>query len=390
MKDGVIEAVVPHEPQRTPEGDALDGRGRLLIPAFSDVHVHLDSTRIGLPFREHTGGPGVWTMMTNDRENWREAERPLPERVAGTLERMIARGTTRVRSFAQVDVDCGLEKYEAVIEAKEKFAADADVQVMVFPQAGILREQGTRDYLEAALRAGADAMGGIDPCSLDRDPAAHLDTVFELAQKYQVDIDVHLHEMGTMGVFSAELIAERTRALGMQGRVNISHAFGLGGVDDATTRRLIELFAELDISWTTVAPRVTEHLPIASCTDAGVRIGLGEDGQRDYWSPYGNCDMLDRTWQLSFINGYRDDALIGHALAIATMGGASIMDRRIPRLTSVEDRPGLGVGDPAELVLVDGETVASAVMDRGQDRTVIHRGRVVADALKVLSVPTSY
>ncbi|WP_102157737.1 amidohydrolase family protein [Zhihengliuella halotolerans] len=385
-----ISAVVPHDPQREPGANDVDGRGRILIPSFSDVHVHLDSTRIGLPFREHTGGPGVWAMMSNDRANWREAEVGLDERVAGTLERMIARGTTRVRSFAQVDVDCRLEKYEAVVAAKEKFADAADVQIMVFPQAGILREPGTEKYLEAALRAGADVMGGIDPCQLDRDPARHLDIVFDLAEKYQVDVDIHLHELGTMGVFSTELIAERTRALGMQGKVNISHAFGLGGVDEATTRRLIETFAELDISWTTVAPSVTDHLPIAASTVAGVRIGLGEDGQRDYWSPYGNCDLLDRTWQLSFVNGFRKDELIEHALAIATIGGASIMSRDVPRLASVADRPGLAVGDRADLVLVDGETIASTVMDRGADRTVIHDGRVVADGLKVLSVAKSY
>ncbi len=90
---------------------------------------------------------------------------------------------------------------------------------MVFPQAGILREAGTVDQLEAALRVSADVIGGIDPCQLDRDPKGHLDLVFGLAEKYGVEVDVHLHEPGELGVFSTELILERTRALGMQGRV---------------------------------------------------------------------------------------------------------------------------------------------------------------------------
>lgn len=390
IEGGKISAICAHDPQRVLEDTDVDGRGRILIPSFSDVHVHLDSTRIGLPFREHTGRPGVWGMMSNDRENWRDAEISLPERVAGTLERMIARGTTRVRSFAQVDMDAKLEKYEAVVAAKEKFADEAEVQIMVFPQAGILREPGTEKYLEDALKAGADAMGGIDPCALDRDPVRHLDTVFGLADKYQVDIDVHLHEPGALAVFSAELIAERTRALGMEGRVNLSHAYELGSVNEATSRRLIETFAELDISMTSVAPSTSSHLPLVQLAEAGVRFGLGEDGQRDYWSPYGNCDLLDRTWQLAFVNGFRQDELIGHALAVATMGGASIMDRTVPRLASVADRLGLAVRDRADLVLVDGESIASTVMDRGTDRTVIHDGRVVAEGLKVLSVENPY
>lgn len=362
-----------------PAGDTVDGRGRLLFPSFSDVHVHLDSTRIGLPFRPHTGGPGVWTMMMNDRNNWRNAEVSITERVAGTLEQMIARGTTRVRSYAQVDVDCKLEKLEAVLLAKQTFAEHADLQVMIFPQAGILREEGTVDYLEMALKAGADVIGGIDPCQLDRDPARHLDIVFGLAEKYQVEVDIHLHEPGHLGIFSTELVLERTKALGMQGKVTMSHAYDLGSISESTTRRIIDQFAELDIAVTTIAPSTTGHLPLADLTAAGVRVGLGEDGQRDYWSPYGNCDLLDRTWQLAFVNNYRRDNMIEMCLAVATVGGASIMSHDAPRLAGIDDRPGLAVGDRADLVICDGETPAGAVMDRSTDRTVLHDGVVVAD-----------
>ncbi|MEU6661860.1 amidohydrolase family protein [Streptomyces sp. NPDC046821] len=380
-----ITAIRPHDPAAAPPaGEVVEGRGRLLLPSFSDVHVHLDSTRIGLPFRPHTGGPGVWTMTMNDRENWRSAEIPLEERVAGTLERMIARGTTRVRSYAQVDVDCKLEKFDAVVAAKEKFAGQAEVQIMTFPQAGILLEKGTADYLEATLKAGADVMGGIDPCTLDKDPKGHLDVVFGLAEKYQVEVDIHLHEPGHLGVFSTDLILERTRALGMQGKVTMSHAYELGSVSESVSRRIIDEFAELDIAMATVAPSARGQLSLVELTEAGVRVGLGEDGQRDYWSPYGNCDMLDRTWQLAFTNNFRRDDHIEMSLAVATMGGASIMSHDVPRLAGVTDRPGLAVGDRADLLLVDGETPTSAVMDRGQDRTVLHNGVVVADQLAVI------
>jgi cytosine/adenosine deaminase-related metal-dependent hydrolase len=255
---------------------------------------------------------------------------------------------------------------------------------MIFPQAGILREAGTLDVLEAALAEGADVMGGIDPCQLDRDPAKHLDIVFGLAEKYQVEIDVHLHEPGELGVFSTDLILERTRALGMQGKVTMSHAYDLGGVSEAVSRRLIDEFAELDVAMATVAPSAKAQLPLVQLVESGVRVGLGEDGQRDYWSPYGDCDMLDRTWQLAFTNGYRRDELIELALAVGTMGGASIMSHDVPRVTGVGDRPGVTVGDRADLVLVDGETPTAAVMDRGTDRTVIHDGRIVADGLAVI------
>lgn len=175
-----IAEVRPHDPAAVAGAADVDGRGRLAFPSFSDVHVHLDSSRIGLPFRPHTGAPGVWGMMLNDRNNWRNTDVPHAEIVAGTLEQMIAKGTTRVRTYAQVDVDCKLEKFESVLAAKERFRDHADVQIMTFPQAGILREAGTVDYLEESLKQGADVMGGIDPSQLDRDPVRHLDIVFAL------------------------------------------------------------------------------------------------------------------------------------------------------------------------------------------------------------------
>lgn len=381
-------AVPASQHSGVPGTGAVDGRGRIALPAFTDVHVHLDSTRIGLPFREHTGGPGVWSMMLNDRENWRNTPVPHREVVAGTLERMIARGTTRVRSYAQIDVDCRLERFESVMAAKERFAHAADVQVMAFPQAGLLREPGTVDLIEEALRQGATTVGGIDPCQLDRDPVRHLDLVFGLAEKHGADVDIHLHEPGHLGAFSAELVFERTRALGMQGRVSLSHAYDLANVNPETTARVVEQMAELDVAWATIAPATGgTQFDLAELTSAGVRIGLGEDGQRDYWSPYGNCDLLERTWQLAFTHRLRRDELIGHCAAIATIGGASVMDPSAPRLTSPADRPGLAVGDQADIVLVDGETLTSTVMDRGTDRTVIHHGTTVADGLRVIAEP---
>jgi cytosine/adenosine deaminase-related metal-dependent hydrolase len=113
----------------------------------------------------------------------------------------------------------------------------------------------------------------------------------------------------------------------------------------------------------------------------GVRVGLGQDGIRDYWSPYGDGDMLGRTWQLSFVNGFRRDDLIERCVALATLGGRAVITGDVPSPGWAADQNtsrGLGVGDPADLVLVAAETVAAAVMDRPSDRVVIHEGRVVA------------
>ncbi|MEW9874113.1 amidohydrolase family protein [Arthrobacter sp. HS15c] len=393
LDGGVIAAVGPVTPEGAapaggPAGSAagaqvVEGRGRILLPSFSDVHVHLDSTLLGLPFRPHTGAPGVWNMMLNDRQNWRGAEASVAERATLTLGAMIERGTTRVRSYAQVDVDAGLERFEGVLAAREAHRDRADVAVIAFPQAGLLREAGSADVLEEALKLGADVVGGIDPCALDRDPVRHLDIVFGLAEKYSLPVDIHLHEPSQLGLFSAQLILERTKALGMQGLVTISHGYGLADLPAGQLQELIEEMGSLDVSMATIAP-AGAPLPLQQLAAAGIRVGLGQDGQRDYWSPYGNADMLDRTWQLAFTSKFRADELIEHCVAVATVGGSSVIDPAANRLASVADRPGVDVGDPAELVLVEGGTVTAAVMDRLPGRTVIHRGRVVADSLQLV------
>lgn len=377
---GIIE-IAPVSAETPPESvETVDGRGGILLPSFSDVHVHLDSTRLGLPFRENTAGDTRWSHIMNDRANWRTAELPVAERATYTLGRMIAQGATRVRSHAQIDADSGLEKFEGVVAAREAHRERADVEIVAFPQVGIHLEEGVPDLLDEALRNGADLIGGIDPCEIDRDPVRHLDTVFDLAERHGVGIDIHLHEGGSMGLFSLDLIVERTRALDLRGRVTVSHAFSLASGTPAAAAA-IDALAELDIALTTIAPKgslaVPLDLPLQQLISADVRVGLGMDGQRDYWSPWGNADMLERTWMLAYTQGYSRDDLIESALAVGTWGGAGVIDPTLRRV-GAHARPGVDVGDPAELVVLRGETPTAAVMDRFAERTVIHRGRVVA------------
>ncbi len=376
---GAITAVGPHDPAASPGPDDVDGAGRLALPSFTDAHVHLDSTRVGLPFKPHTSEPGpLWNLVANDREHWRSDEGTVAERAGRTLGSAIAFGTTRARAFAQVDADCRLERLEGVLAACAEHAGRADVQVVAFPQAGMLLEPGVPDLVDAAMTAGADVVGGIDPCGLDRDPVRHLDAVFALAERHDAPMDVHLHEAGPLGLFSISLMLERVRAHGLRSRLTLSHAFALGGPPSPEVAAVLDELAAWDVALTTVAPGNRAPLPLAELAARGVRTGLGQDGQRDHWSPYGSTDLLDRTWQLAFTNDHRRDAMVEHCLAVASVGGASVIEVGATRLTSTQDRPGLGAGDVADLVLLPGDTPTSAVMDRPRERTVIHAGRVVA------------
>lgn len=359
--------------------DVIDGAGRVLLPSLGDVHAHLDSNRMGQTFRPHTADGSLHGLIMNDRANWRDGERSVRDQAAFATAVIIASGGTRIRSHAQIDADCGLERFTGVRDALAAHADVLDSQIVAFPQAGIVRESEVRDLLDAALSEGADLVGGLDPLQYDRDPVAHLDVVFGLAEKHGKGIDIHLHERGTAGVFSFEEIAARTKAHGMEGRVTISHAFALSSNPDAEVERMADLIAEAGISLTTVAPQ-NGVLPQRVLADREVTLGLGEDGQRDYWSPYGDGDLLRRTWQLAFTNGFRRDADIADCLDIASRGGARVMAGARPDGTSLKQdaRFGLGVGAPADFVLLEADTVTSAIMDCPAGRDVFKAGRLVA------------
>ncbi|WP_166970382.1 amidohydrolase family protein [Brevibacterium atlanticum] len=365
--------------------EVIDGAGRILLPSLGDVHAHLDSNRMGQTFRPHTADGTLHGYIMNDRENWRSGERGVAAQAAFAIEKIIASGGTRIRSHAQVDADCGLERFHGVKEALTAHADVLDFQIVAFPQAGVVAEQGVRELLDAALSEGADLVGGLDPLLYDRDPVSHLDVVFGLAEKHGKGIDIHLHEAGTAGLFSLEEIAARTRAAGMDGQVTVSHAFALNTNPESEVARILDVLADAGVSLTTVAP-AKGTLPQALIAERSIALGLGEDGQRDYWSPYGDGDLLRRTWQLAFTNSFRRDADIEGCLDIASRGGARVMAGARPDGTELVDDEsfGLAPGAPADFVLLEADTVTSAIMDCPTDRDVFKAGRLIASGGQLL------
>ena len=351
--------------------DALevDGANGVLLPSFTDAHTHLDSTLLGLAFRPHTSADGILALIENDRRHWRTAGASVTDRATHTLGRMVEYGVTRVRSHAQIDTDCKLERLEGVLAARAAHGERADVEIVAFPQSGILRDHGTTELLDAALSGGADLVGGIDPDGLDGDPAGHLDIVFRLAERHQCGVDFHLHDRHELGAEQIELIAERVRALDMGGSATISHCFALAEVDDRRRGSLIDLLASTDIAIVTVAPGGVAPLPMQALRDAGVRLGLGQDGIRGYWSPYGNGDVLERAFLLAYGHGFRRDEQLEACVDVATTGGAAVM--------GVADHS-IRIGAGADFVVVSGDTVGAVLVDRPSRSVVAKAGRIVA------------
>ena len=221
-----------------------------------------------------------------------------------------------------------------------------------------------------ALRgASSDPTGGIDPSVIDRDPVGHIDGIFALAERHGVGLDIHLHEIGTLGGFAIELIADRTRALGLQGSVTISHAYCLGTLDQPYLEKLTGLLIDDKISIMSHTPGYLPFPPIKQLCEAGVVFCSGSDNIRDTWYPFGNADMLERAMLISFRSNFRRDSDVCLALDMTTSGGAAVMGA---------DGYGLDVGHRADFVVVPGENLAEAVINRAPRTLVVKGGAVVA------------
>jgi len=370
VKDGLIAAITPADQPLAGTG-TIDLANSLVVPGFVEGHIHLDTSFYGDAWRPHkpcTDGFDVHERVAFQAQNMAEAA-PMDVRARNQLDLCIAHGTTQMRSHVMVDGSVGLTSLETILRVREEYKGLIDIQLVAFPQSGILASPGTPQLLDEAIGLGADLIGGLDPASFDRDIEKHLDVVFGVANKYGVDVDIHLHDMGTLGAFEIEQIAARTRALGMEGRVAISHAYGLGDISADYLKKIAEILARSGVAIMTNAPGARPFPPILALRNAGVTVFSGNDNIRDSWWPYGDGDMLRRATTLGYRSGFNIDEELRVAFDVVTASGAKAL-----RLEGY----GLHVGAKADFVTLNAEHVPEAVVAVPQGRAVYKNGRLVA------------
>jgi cytosine deaminase len=346
-----------------------NGKGAIAIPTLVDAHTHLDKTTWGMPWYTGRKGGDLQALIDNERNERRAIGLDVHRQSMRHAIRLVENGTGHIRSHVDIDTDHGLTLLEGKLRTRDALQDAVDIQIVAFPQSGLMVRPGTYELLDEALAMGADVVGGLDPSSMDRDPKGSLDAIFRLAEKHGKPIDIHLHEYGELGAFTLEEIIARTEALGMQGRVGVSHCFCLGMPDPHRVAPLMDRVARADIRIFTTGHPSAEVPSLQAMRAAGVKVGLGCDGIRDTWGPWGQPDMLHRARIVGMKNRMRRDDELELLLDCASRGGAEAMGL---------EAPGLVPGAPGDLTLVAGETLAHAVVEELPRPLVIKRGRVVA------------
>ena len=355
---------------------ALDGC--LLLPGLVDAHLHLDKTLLGGPWRAHSAAESIAGRIENERRLRSSFVPSVRERANLLLEMAVSQGTVALRTHVDIDDDIGLANLEAILDLRRAWSGKVEIQVVAFPQGGILRRPRVPDLLDAALQAGADLVGGLDPQAVDLDRNAHLKSVFDLAAKHAKGIDIHLHESGAEGAESLRHIARLTRQHGLAGQVTVSHAFCLGAIERNDACSLADELALSGVAIVTAAPGAAPMPPIDLLREAGVRVAAGSDNVRDVWSPFGNASMLERCMLVAYRSGWRTDEALTRSLDLATTEAAALLEL---------DDYGFGIGKRATGIVVPSEHIPQAIVERPAPKLVLSRGAILRNTVGNRSRP---
>ncbi|MFF3569716.1 amidohydrolase family protein [Nocardia jiangxiensis] len=366
--------------------EAIDCDGRVVIPGLVEAHVHVDKAMLD---RERTDPDGTLAgaiAVTGELKRGFTAE-SVRTRARQVLDMAILNGTTMIRAHPDVDPIVGLLGVRVLLELREEYRDRIDLQIVAFPQEGILKAPGTLELLREALRLGADVIGGCSYNEADlADCHRHIDAVFDLADEFGVPVDIHADfadDAADPRFALADRIAEVTARTGMGGRVTLGHVTSLAGRPVAERRATMRRLAAAGVAVVPL-PATDMHLggradsvavrrgvaPVRELWEAGVQAAVSSNNVRNAFTPFGNADLLDIGLflaQTGHLSGERD---LARVLTMLTEAPA--------RIVGIADRYGLRPGAAADLVVLSTRRVADVLLDRPDRCYVLKRGRVVA------------
>lgn len=271
-----------------------------------------------------------------------------------------------------------------MLEAREKYAGLVGVEIVAFPQHGLVHRREMADVMREAMREGADVVGGIPHIEeTPADAARHIDIAFEIAKEFDADIDMHVDESDDPGSRTLEMLADATRREGYQGRVTAGHCCALAAYGDPYARRVIDKVREAQINVIT-NPLVNLYLQgrqdgqpvrrgitrVKELLAAGVNVSCGLDDIANVFLPFGRMDMLE----VAMIT-----ALAAHMSTPDEIQAVFDMPRRHAAHILKLEGYGLHVGAPADLVVLDAATPQEALRLQPPRRYVVRNGNLVAE-----------
>lgn len=372
IADGTISKIVKSTESISYDLSVVDAKGLLLLPSFVEKHVHLDKTLMGEDWRACSPAKNVIGRCEIEKNILASLPTTTKERAELLLEQLLAFGSTHVRTHVDIYPEVGLENLVGVQQALNTFSNKVSSEVVAFAQHGLLRS-GSGQLVREAVRNGAGIVGAVDPATVDHNIEASLVELMDIAVEGDADIDLHLHDPGHLGTFTMKRLAFLTKQAGWEGRVAISHAFGLGDVSTAEAYEMAEILKDAGISIVTSVPIGRNIPPVNLLTECGVEVAVGNDNIFDTWSPLGNGDVLERLGRLIEKYRWTDELSLSQSIKYITGG--------ITPLNKEGDQVWPKVGDRADMVLLEASCSAEAVARRSKRKAVFYKGNLVSGVL---------
>ena len=362
----------------------LEVDGRLASPAFVQPHIHLD--KVGLapavgPNRSGTLEEAITRLHEAKRTATVEA---VAARAGIVIRQAVLSGSTFIRSHVDVDTIGGLTPLHGVIQAADEHADICDIQIVAFPQEGLVRDPGALELMEAAMAGGADVVGGMPHWELTpADSRQHIADCLALARRWDADVDMHVDETDDQASRTLEMLLDAADRTGWGPRVTASHCCAMAAWEEDYVHRAVQRIAEVGVSIITnpatnlilqgrqdgLTPR-RGLPPVKALIEAGVRVGCGQDCVQDAFYPFGAADPLQVALVLCHAAQLSTPDEVEHALASIRQVAAAIVGLH---------PYGIQVDAPADIIVLDAADGPEALRLQARCAWVIHGGRVVAE-----------
>jgi cytosine/creatinine deaminase len=361
----------------------IDAKGRLVTPPFVDAHFHMDATlSLGLPRLNQSGtlleGIALWGELKPHL-----TQEAIAERALAYCDWAVAKGLLAIRSHVDV-CDPRLLAVDALLEVKKKVKPYLDLQLVAFPQDGVLRSPGAMDLLKEALKRGVDVIGGIPHFERTMaDGTASVRALCELAAERGLLVDMHCDETDDPMSRHVETLAYETQRLGLQGRVAGSHLTSMHSMDNYYVSKLIPLMAEAKLNAIAnplinitiqgrhdTYPKRRGMTRVPELMSAGLTVAFGHDCVMDPWYGLGSGDMLEVAHMGLHVAQMTGQEAMRNCFAAVTVNPARILQL---------DGYGIAPGKNADLVILQAADPVEAIRVRATRLAVLRRGKVIAE-----------
>lgn len=375
IKDGKVAKIAETISENASQ--TIDAKGNLVTESFVNGHLHLckvytlkrmDDAAMG----DYTDGSmgGAMTaieLAAKVKEEYDESW--IIENVRKAVDLAVKFGNTHIRAFADTDTKAKLEGVKALIRAREEYKDKVEIQVVAFPQDGVVRDPGAEEYIEEAMKLGADVVGGIPWIEYtDADAQKHIDKMFAIAKKYDKPVSMLIDDAGDAGLRTLEMLAVTTIKNGWEGRVTAQHSRAMALYAEPYYRKIEYLLKRAKIGVVSDPQTGPLYARVKDLYRAGVRIALGQDDIADAYYPYGRNNMLEVAFLASHLMWMNSRPEMEILYDLITTNAAQALDIQGHKLVE---------GGNADLVVLNASSVWEALWSHEAPLHVIKNGKEI-------------